>query len=662
MEIPFLKELFIIFSLSIVVIYVCNRVKIPVLVGFLITGVICGPYGFGLVGALDQVETLAQIGIVLLLFSIGMELHLDMLIRLKKYVLIGGNAQALLTIGAGLVGTLILGSSVPRGVFAGFLITLSSTAIVLQHFQQKGQMDSPQGHICLAILIYQDLIVVPMVLLIPILAGGGENSFEPQMLLSAVIAMAVIAGGFLAARKLVPIILKSVVHTKSRELFNITILALGLAVAMLTSSMGLSLALGAFLAGIILAESEYSQNALEGIMPFKDIFTSLFFISVGMLLNTLFAFEHIGLVLALALMIIIVKAIITTGVTKLLGYPWRIAIITGIAISQVGEFSFVLAKEGVDHKLMSPDHYQLFLAASILTMAMAPFLLKASPAIARRISLLIVPDRGIHAPARKPKVELEDHLIIIGFGVAGKYLARAAVGAGIKYVILEMNPDTVTEYAAKGEPIRFGDGSHPGMLRALNVEKARIMAVVISDQPAVRGVVRAARRLNSNLHILARTAFMDDVELLHEVGANDVIPEEFETALEMFARVLSYYFVPKQEIDRRIEEVRTENYRNIREINGSNRLFMDLEGKIQGVDVNTLIVNAASMLAGKTLAQCALRQRLDLTIVAVLREEEMHTNPGGDFKLEAGDVAYLFGPADKLLQATAIFKGEGSIA
>ena len=660
MEIPFLKELFIIFSLSIGVIYVCNRVKIPVLVGFLITGVLCGPYGLGLVSAVEQVETLSEIGIVLLLFSIGMELHLDMLARLKKFVFIGGSAQALLTIAAATAIALLLGQTLNNGIFFGFLLTLSSTAIVLQHFQQKGQMDSPQGHICLAILIYQDLLVVPMVLLVPILAGDMQ-SFDPHMLLSAAIALAVIGGGFFAARKLVPFVLASVVRTRSRELFNITVLAICLAIALLTSSMGLSLALGAFMAGIILAESDYSQNAMEGVIPFKDIFTSLFFISVGMLLNTQYAIEHIGLVLSLAGLIVVIKTVITTGVTKILGYPWRVAIIVGIAISQVGEFSFVLAKGGLDHNLFSPEQYQLFLAASVLTMALAPFLLGAAPVIARRTLNLLNPSLYEEPEEEGEDNSLNDHLVIIGFGLGGQILARAAGRAKIKYVVMEMNPDTVRKYAALGEPIHYGDASHPAMLRSLGIHRARVLAIIISDPAAVRVVVNTARRLNSNLHIIARTPYLTQVETLKQAGASEVIPEEFDTALEMFSLVLSRYLVPYQEIDGLMTEIELENDQIIHKRGDRKPSLLAIDSQLKEVNVSSFTVEAASFLSGKNLADLALRKKLDLNVVAILREEKLHSSPGPDFKLEAGDIAYVFGTADKLLAAAGVFSGEKTI-
>lgn len=663
MELAFLKELLIIFSLSIAVIYVCHRIKVPVLVGFLITGIICGPYGLGLVQEVHVVETLSEIGIVLLLFTIGMELHLDMLVRLKKFVLIGGIAQVGLTTLVTLLAVYLVGHDPMRALFTGFLVALSSTAIVLQFFQQRAQMESPQGSICLAILVLQDLIVVPMVLITPILASGG-GTFDPSVLISAALALAVITGGFFVARKVVPMILLAVVRTRSRELFNISVLAVCLAIALLTSSLGLSLSLGAFLAGILLAESEYSQSAMEGVMPFKDIFTSLFFISVGMLLNTSYAVTHLEAVLGFALLILVGKSIITTGITRALGYPWRIAIISGLALSQVGEFSFVLAKSGLDVNLIDQDYYQVFLAASVMTMVAAPFLLKAAPGLASRLALRINP-YGENAPEQSQEggegsgKKLADHLIIVGFGICGQHLARAAGAAGIDYTILEMNPDTVRAYAASGEPIQYGDATHPAILKNLGIERARVLAVVISDPVATRNVVNMARRLNSSIYILARTHFLGEVPALKKLGASDVIPEEFETSVEMFTRVLYRYLVPQVKVERFIEEIRAENYQMLRKRSKTQSSLADINKHLSALDASALLVDAGSELIGKTLAESALRRKHGITVVAVLREGETLVNPGADFVFKEGDTAYVFASVDRLINIGWLFSGAG---
>ena len=664
MEIPLLKEMVVIFLLSIVVISACHRIRIPPIVAFLITGIVCGPYGFGLVNAVHEVEILAEIGVVLLLFSIGMELSIGELIRLRKPVFIGGTAQVLLTILVFWGISVAYGINSYEGIFAGFLVALSSTAIVLKLFQQKAQMDSPHGRMSLSILIYQDLVIVPMMLAIPFLAGTNSQAPSWDLLLTGLRTLAIIVTIFLAARKAVPWILRRIVRTRSRELFLITTLGICLSIAFLTSKMGLSLSLGAFLAGLIMSESEYSHSALEGVMPFKDVFTSLFFISVGMLLNTQFFFNHLLEVGSLIVVVLVVKALIIIVIVKLLGYPWRPAILSGLALCQIGEFAFVLAKAGLDQGLISNEAYQVFLDASIMTMVITPFLIAGSPAIADFFSRLLsgkVPletegDDCLQGGGTSC-VELEDHLVIIGFGIGGKHLARAAKMAGIRYNILEMNPDTVRAYSQKGEPIYHGDATHHAVLEFLRIKHAKILAIVISDPTAVRSITATARRMAPNLHILVRTRFLNEVMPLKELGASDVIPEEFETSIEIFTRVLSRYLVPRKDIEHLVSDIRSENYDMLRRLDTTMSSLNTLAQQLEQIEINAITVEEGSSLVGKSLLEANLRQQAGISVVAVKRGSEVEANPSADFRLEVGDIAYVLGEQSQVVSATPIFMG-----
>ncbi len=653
-----LREFVVIAVLSCVVIFACNRIKIPPIVGFLLTGALFGPSSLGLVKAVEAVEVLAEIGVVFLLFSIGMELSISELIRLRKPVFLGGTAQVFVTIGTFLLLAHWAGESWRSSVFIGFLMALSSTAIVLKLLQQKAQMDSPAGRISLSILIYQDLIIVPMVLAVPLLAGATQAD-TGSMIITAGRSLFIIGAIFLLARKGVPWLLKKVVGTKSRELFLITVLGVCLGTAYVTSLLGLSLSLGAFIAGLVVAESEYSHSALEGILPFRDVFTSVFFISVGMLLDTHFFMSHlleVGIVTALVLLL---KGAIAGGDALLLGYPIRPAIIVGMAICQIGEFSFVLAKTGLDYKLLSPDRYQLFLAASILTMAATPFLLNAAPGLANRISRRrLGPSTSESDDEEVASDVLSDHLVVIGFGVGGKLLTRAAKQAGIRYVILEMNPDTVRHYAALGEPIFHGDATHPAMLQHLGLRTARVLAIVISDPTAVRGITEVARHMNNTVHILVRTRFLGEVEALKDLGASDVIPEEFETSIEIFTRVLSRYLVPRNDIEQFIYEVRAENYDMLRQIEQPGGTLGALQKQMPDLTVSVFTLERSAPLEGVTFQEANLRQKANITVVAVKRGEEVFAHPGGDFRLQADDLVYVFSsPKDAAVSAPLFAAG-----
>lgn len=667
MELTFFSEFLTVFGLSVCVIYLCHKVRIPPVVGFLLTGVIAGPYGLGLVKAVHEVETLAEIGVVLLLFTIGLELSIGELVRLRKSVLLGGGGQVLFTIVAFAALALGLGNNVPQSLFVGFLAALSSTAIVLKILQQRAEMDSVHGRISLSILIFQDLVIVPMMLVVPFLAGqsGGQPEGSSLSFLwptAKGIGMVVLV--FFLARKVVPKLLHRIVQTRSRELFLISTLTLCLATAFLTSSMGLSLSLGAFLAGLIISESEYSLSALEGIMPFRDVFTSLFFISVGMLLDVSYVVNHLPPVAGATLAVLLLKSLMAVLAAYMLGYPLRPALMVGLALCQVGEFSFVLAKVGLTQGLMDAQGYQLFLAASIMTMALTPPLISLSPRVADWVSGL-----PFFATRRKRPFEQEmeqacagpacvfDHLIIVGFGVGGKHLARAAKSFGITYRVVEMNPDTVRASAAEGEPIIFGDASQTAVLEYVGAQNARVLVVVVSDAASIRNITDAARKLNPALHIVTRTRFVSEMGPLFDLGASDVIPEEFETSVEIFTRVMMRYLVPRSDIERFTQGVRSESYEMLRSAEVRGESFCTLNRQFPGMDVSALTVEVGSLLDGQTLEDCELRRIHGLTVVALGREGKVIANPDGTLRLQGGDVAYVFGPHADIAAKAGLFTG-----
>ena len=658
MEIPVLSDLVVVIGLSIGVILVCHRFNIPPLIGFLLTGILAGPQTLGLVGAAHEVEILAEIGVILLLFVIGMELSFDELLRLRKSVFLGGTAQVLLTIIIfdGLV--MVLGFTYGRAVFAGFLAALSSTAIVLKLLSDRAELGAPHGRISLGILIFQDIVVVPMMLLVPFLTGKAGNLGLSLLLLGAKSA-GIIGVLYILSKFVIPRLLLLVVRTRSRELFLLTTLALCFSIALLTSKVGLSLSLGAFLAGLLISESEYSLSALEGILPFRDVFTSVFFISIGMLLDVGFFLSNLWLVLLLSLVIVIVKGTIASGAALLLRYPFRVAVLTGLSLCQIGEFSFVLAGVGLSHGLLAPAEYQLFLAVAILTMGATPFLIMAAPKISSLLSRGMAPwerPPAISAHHEQLNQKLEDHLIIVGFGVGGRHLAQAAKMAGIRYVILEMNPDTVRTERARGEPIFFGDAAMAAVLEQAGVTKARILAVVIADPAAVRRIVEVSRKASPNLRIVVRTRFLAEIQPLRSLGANEVIPEEFETSIEIFTRVMASYLVPLRDIERFVADVRSENYGILCEPGDDAAATCEMSEVLTGYELAVISLDQGVALEGKTLQEAALRKEHGLNLVAVKRDGTTLANPSADFRLQAGDQAYIFGEHRNILSKRSLFQ------
>ena len=656
MEIPLLNDIIIIFGLSIAILFICHRLRVPTVVGFLLTGILAGPYGLGLVKAVHEVEILAEVGVVLLLFTIGIEFSLERLLQIKKSVLMGGSIQVLLTLLVTFVIARQLGQPIGESIFIGFLISLSSTAIVLKLIQERAEVDSPHGRTTLGILIFQDIIIVPMILFAPLLAGATGDLGESVLVLVAK-GIGIIGLVIVSARWIVPQILYQIARTRIQELFLLSVVVICLAVAWVTSSAGLSLALGAFLAGLIISESEYSHHALGNILPFRDVFTSFFFISIGMLLDVGFLFRQPATIVLIALGVLVLKSIIASFATVLLGFPLRTSILVGLALGQVGEFSFILSKTGVEHGLLAGNIYQMFLSVSVLSMAATPFIITLAPRIADIMLRLPLPKRLISGfyPVSEIKVEnKKHHLIIIGFGVNGRNVARAARVSGIPYAIIEMNPETVRSEQAQGEPIYYGDSTQEVVLQHANIKDARIVVAAINDPTATRRITEIIRRLNPEVHLIVRTRYLQEVKPLYELGADEVIPEEFETSVEIFTRVLAKYFIPRDEIERLVAEVRSDGYEMFRSLSKESSSFSDLKLHLPDVEISTLRVAERSPLVGKSLAEIELRKKYGVTVLAIRRNSQILSNPNVNMPFCANDMLFVLGPPDKVAEVAGL--------
>ena len=558
MEIPLLREILIIFSLSIVVLLVCHRFNIPSIVGFLLTGFLSGPHGLGLVNIVDNVQTLASVGIILLLFNVGMEFSLKKILHYKKYFLIGGPLQVVLTTCAGICIAKFLERPIGESFFLGFLLSLSSTAIVMRVLDEKGQSDTPHGKLVLGILIFQDIIAIPMMLMVPILTGGEAISFSfIYFFFQGLILLGVV---IVSALKIVPKLLYHVTKTRSRELFLLCVLTICFSVAWVTSAIGLSLSLGAFLAGLVISESEYSHEAVGDIIPFQDVFMSFFFVSIGMLLDIRFVLEQPLTILLITFGILCLKSSIAGVTALILGMPIRTAVLAGLALSQIGEFSFVLARSGYEYGIGTNYYYQLFLSVSLMTMAVTPWLIHSSDKIADLIANLPLPDRirtGFRISTETIQ-EVNNHLIIVGFGLRGRNLALAAKSAGIPYYILELNSETVHREKEKGEPMHFGDATHSSVLNHARIKEAGAIAVLINDHLASARIIRQAKNLNPAIYLIARTRYLQEAEQMYQLGADDIVPDEFGSSIEILTHVMHHYLLPAENIENFVNGLRAE--------------------------------------------------------------------------------------------------------
>jgi len=663
MDNSLLGNLLILFGLSIAVIFVFLRIRVPSIIGFILTGILAGPHGLGMINAGDEVEFLSEFGVVLLLFTIGIDFSLKNLLQIKRPVLLGGSLQVGLTLALTYVIAGFTGLAWNKAIFIGFLVSLSSTAIVLKLLDERAEITSPHGRNTLAVLIFQDLIVVPMMLFTPFLAGMPEGATNVEVAGILIKAISLIIFVYLSYRWIVPKILYQIAKTRSRELFLLSIVMICLGVAWITAELGLSLALGAFLAGLIISESEYSHEALGRILPFRDIFVSFFFISIGMLLDISFLIDNLALIGILAVSIIVLKAVIGGIASLILRYPLRIAVLTGLALAQIGEFSFILSMTGVEYNLFDQIAYQIFLNVSLVTMALTPFILNSSPKVADFFMRMPLSDK-IKCGLRSAELEvisdekssMRGHLLIIGFGVNGRNVSKAAKMAGIPYIILEVNAETVRIEKSAGEPIIYGDATQDAVLEYAGVREARVAVIAIPDAAACRRITSALRGLNPNLHIIARTRFVKEVSPLYELGANEVIPEEFETSIEIFSRALSEYLIPRDDIERCIAELRADGYKMLRGLSGEATAIHRLEQELPEFKVVTLRVHEDCLLVGKSLIEIEMRKRYHVSILAIRREKGSIFNPGGEDILRPGDALVVTGQIGDILDIVPLLR------
>jgi len=647
-----LWELFVIFALSIAVVFLFQKLRLPVVVGFLVTGVIFGPHGVGLIRRSDDVESLAEIGVVLLLFTIGIEFSISRLSRMRREMLIGGSLQVFGTALLAFLASLPFSLRWTESVILGFLLAFSSTAIVLRLFAERGEMITPPAKLSLGILIFQDLCVVPVMMLIPVLSDWGRAT-PLKLLQVAGISLLTVGAILFAARFAIPPFLRLVVGTRSREVFLIAVILVVLGTAFASSLAGLSVALGAFIAGLVVSESEYGLQVLSDILPFRDALNCLFFVSIGMLMDIGFVAQNVWALSLVLLLVLGVKFLIVTPVVGFLGYPLRVATQTGVALAQVGEFSFILALSARDFGLLSDGVYKTFLAVSVLSMILSPFLIRGSAHAGQRLEM--IPDLKRFFPSRAGSAaEGEVYsaearpVLIVGFGLNGRNLAQVLRRMEIPYRILELNAEKVRSAAREGESIVYGDSTSREILRKIGIRSARAMVVAISDPAATQRTVQLARALVPNLPILVRTQYVTEIDGLYKLGADEVIPEEFEASMEVCNRVLRRVGIPGNLIARELRAIREERYGMFRDDTVRPAKVSELPEGILGanVEIHTLVPGAWAV--GRTLRELGLRALTGASVIALMQDGEVHSSPDPDHPLLERDTLILIGSLDQI--------------
>ena len=540
---------------------VARRLKLPVILGYLAGGIAIGPYGLRLVRDLEQIETLATIGVVLLLFTLGIEFSLSAVRKMGKVAILGGIAQILATAAFGLTVGWFFHLSLVDAVFFGFLIALSSTMIVIKTLMERGELGTPHGRVMIGILLVQDLSVVPLMVIVPSLGESGMALF--LALGWAALKAIVFLGGMLVLGLWgLPWLMKRLAGARSRELFLLAIVCLGLGAAFGTYYFGLSVAFGAFVAGLLISQSEYAHQALADIVPLRDIFATLFFVSLGMLADPNFVMANPALVGGVVVIIILGKFLICSLIPWLFGYSPKTMLFVGSGLFQIGEFSFILAALALERGVISNDLYSLTLTSAVITILLTPFGLSLASALYHRFSqgervsrlLAARPDPGSPGEAER----LSGHVVICGCGRVGRNLGRVLERRNFSCLVIDIDPRVIDSLRARGVPAIYGDASNPHILAQAQLERARVMVVTFPDPVAAELAVRNALRINPKLDVVARVHGDEEAEALQGMGVAELVRPEFEAGLEMIRHTLHRFGLTTYEIQYIVNSLRDE--------------------------------------------------------------------------------------------------------
>lgn len=549
-ELVYLRDLVIILGFGVIIVTVFHKLRLPAIAGFILAGVLVGPQSFGFVNDVHQVEVLAEFGVALLLFGIGLELSLEKLRRLWKLIVAGGALQVGLSVLAVVAISKTFDLPGNSAVFIGFLLALSSTAIVMRGLQQRGEIDAPHGRLILGILVFQDFSVVPMMLAIPILVGTDVQG--DVYLFTILQTLGIVAAILLAALLIVPRILSLIAKTRQRQLFILSVFLICIGTAWLITSSGASLAIGAFLAGLVVAGSEYRHQAMADLISFREVFASIFFVSIGMLLVPSVIVENIFLILAILVAILVGKSAIVFVSAKVLRMPLRVCMMTAVALAQMGEFSFVLLFSVQGSGLIDKTLENNLISAAILSMFVTPFAMSFGPRLAAglgklpRLRQLLEVDMAEDATGSV--CDMRGHIIVGGYGFAGRELSMALKNYGIPHVIVDINVENVSKASQDGVCAFFGDVTNHDVLVKLGAEYAGELVLLVNDPGAAEQAVRVARKLAPDLHIIVRTHYLLDIEPILAAGADAVVPAEREAAVEVTSLVLNRHQIDPQQI------------------------------------------------------------------------------------------------------------------
>jgi len=656
------RELAIVAVLAVVVTVVLSRLRLPTVAGLLSAGAIAGPHGFRLSRSIDAIETLAEVGVVLLLFTIGLEFSLGRIRRILAQVALGGAVQvgSTVLIATGIV--VALGQPLGLGILFGFLASLSSTAIVLRALAERRELEAPHGRFIVGTLIFQDLCVVPMAIVVPLL---GTPSHPAAALASVFFALGkagvLVLATIALARFVVPRLLRWVDASRSREVFLLAIVAMCIGTAWLTSLFGVSLALGAFLGGLVVADTEYGHRAMGDILPLRDTLVSFFFVSLGMLFDPRVMAREPVAVLAWLVGFVVAKGLIATVSALVMQFPARVAWLAGVGLAQFGEFGFVLAQLAEGSGLVDRETLQPVLTAGIASMFITPLLIRAAPHFTAGERLLaplerLIGVRSIDEPDAKPFAQ--DHVVIVGYGLAGRLTAGALGACSVPFVVLELNAEVVRAARSAGVPVYYGDATSAEALHHAHIGGARALVLLMNDPAALHRVVDTAKRIAPHVPILLRTRYLVDKDTLLAMGVREVVAEEVEGGVEIIARLLRWLETPRNVIDARIQEIRTGVQRSRRKQTLPRRFFAE-HGPLREMKVESFLVRSGTIAAGCSAVDLELRSKTGALVVGLQRGDHLLDDLDPAAPFEIGDIVYLAGTSESIRAACTLLDTQG---
>jgi monovalent cation:H+ antiporter-2, CPA2 family len=619
---------------------VAHRLKQPLILGYILAGVLVGPYTGGVtVSEVHNIELLAEIGVALLLFALGLEFSLRKLRPVRRISIVGTPIQMLLTIGFGFAIGRWLGWEPLPSVWLGALMSLSSTMVLLKTLMNQGWLGTLSSRVMIGMLIVQDLAVVPLMIILPQL--NELKAGIPVLGLAVLKAALFLALMILLGARLLPRLMAYIARWNSRELFLLSITAVGLGVGYATYLSGLSFAFGAFVAGMVLSESDYGHQALSEIIPLRDIFGLLFFTSVGMLVDPSFLLAHWGTILLLVVLVALGKGVIFASLACLFGYGNVVPLAVGLGLFQIGEFSFVLARVGLSSNSISNDTYSLVLSVAVITMVLTPVVsgLTAPLYSLRKRWFKREPLQTINLP----ESGLFGHVVIAGGGRIGQHVARVLQQLDLSCVLLELDYRVVEQVKQAGFPVIYGDAGQSTVLEAAAIDKARLLLVTTPAVVVAQSIVEKARELNPDLKIVARAEGVEQMQALFEKGATEVVQPEFEAGLEITRQALVHLDIPATEILRYTDAVRRDLYAPLCQNCVDSRTIALLKSARDLLELSWLSLEKESAFHGRTIAELGIRTRTGVSVVGIVREGTFHPNPNPDFRFDSGDLVGVIG-------------------